>query len=275
MNRKVKTKNQLGKSVLLIGGLGNLGLQIGLKLQQANFRVTVLDLETATKNYLLSNESKFTQKLNEIIFFKKEKFFTSGPMSKIIDDMPKFDAVVICVRARESQGNMLLADSFSTEAISAMDENFRSTVIEPLNILEKLLSSNRDALSQSSLVFIYSSNANQISHQSMGYHVINSAIQNLARYLSVSLKTMHTAVYALELGVINFKNDVVNGNQPSAGFPGASISEITDVLEFLLNRKPLSLVGKSIAMTGGRAFLDPTAVAEQVFGDLKVRGPSF
>jgi hypothetical protein len=43
-------------------------------------------------------------------------------------------------------------------------------------------------------------------------------------------------------------------------------------IEFILNCNPISLVGKSIAMTGGRAFLDATAVAEQVFGDLKVRG---
>jgi NAD(P)-dependent dehydrogenase (short-subunit alcohol dehydrogenase family) len=265
-------KTQRRKSVLLIGGLGNLGFQLGLKLQEADHKVTILDLEATIDKYILSSDNSHNRKLTELVFFKEGKFFKPGPPPKIIKDIPKFDTVVICVRTRESQENLLLANPFSTEAIAAMEENFRSTVIEPLTIIEKLISSNSRELLQSSLIFTYSSNANQISHQSMGYHVINSAIQNLVQYLSISLRARNIAVYALELGVIDFKSYSYKENQSSVDFPGTTINEIGDVIEFILNCNPISLVGKSIAMTGGRAFLDATAVAEQVFGDLKVRG---
>lgn len=260
-----------GKSVLLIGGLGNLGYQLNLKLKQANHRVTILDLEVEINKYLYSNKKNTNEKLSETIYFKENNFFTSVPISKIIDNIPHYDAVVICVRTRESQENMLVANPFSVAAIAAMEENFRNTVVEPLTIIEKLIRSTKGGLSKGALIFIYSSNANQISHQSMGYHVVNSAIQNLAHYLSVSLRTNGIAVYAIELGVIDFENDLSEKKQSSATFPGATPSEIAEILHFILTNNPISLVGKSVSMTGGRALLDATAVSEQVFGDLKVR----
>ena len=257
--------------MLLIGGLGNLGYQLNTKLKQANHTVTILDLEVEIGKYLHSKNKNTNEKLSEAIYFKENNFFTSVPFSKIIDNIPQYDAVVICARTRESQENMLLANPFSVSAIAAMEENFRNTVVEPLTIIEKLIGSTKGGLSQGAIIFIYSSNANQISHQSMGYHVINSAIQNLAQYLSVSLRINGISVYAIELGVIDFEKDLSEKKQSSVTFPGATISEISEVLQFILTNNPISLAGKSVSMTGGRALLDATAVSEQVFGDLKVR----
>lgn len=132
-----------GKSVLLIGGLGDLGYQLNLKLKQANHRVTILDLEVEINKYLYSNKKNTNEKLSETIYFKENNFFTSVPIPKIIDNIPHYDAVVICVRTRESQENMLVANPFSVAAIAAMEENFRNTVVEPLTIIEKLIRSTK------------------------------------------------------------------------------------------------------------------------------------
>jgi hypothetical protein len=254
----------------LIGGLGHLGRQLELKLTLANYGVTILDREAQIDSFLKTINKNTDENLIETIFFKEGKFYSSGPFSKIIQ-VPQFDSVVICVRSREGKQNMLSLNPLSEEAIAAMEENFRSTVIEPLKIIEKLISSAENNSPPNSLIFIYSSNANQISHQSLGYHVVNSAIQNLAQYLSVRLRKEKITTYAIELGVIDFEKDSHNEMQSSKAFPGVTISEISKVLDLIISSNPLSLSGKSIAMTGGRSLLDATAVAEQVFGDLKVR----
>lgn len=265
-----KLKNQRVKSVLLIGGLGHLGRQLESKLTLTNNNVTILDREAQINSYLETSQKNADENPIEAIFFKGDNFFSSGPFSKTID-VPKFDSVVICVRTRESQENMLPVNPFTVESIAAMEENFRSTVIEPLIIIEKLIGGEERKSAPTSLIFIYSSNANQVSHQSLGYHVINSAIQNLAQYLSVSLRKEKISTYAIELGVIDFEKDSMDQQQSSKAFPGVAIDEISQVLDFIIDINPLSLTGKSISMTGGRSLLDSTAVAEQVFGDLKVR----
>jgi hypothetical protein len=259
-----------GKDItLVVGGLGHFGEKISLHLL-GDFQSNVYILEKKDRiqdAYLSGALQEKGISLESLLAFESGVFFRFNGEIFIAIEKPQVARVILAIRHRSNVSSSGLASSILDE--SPLRDSLDKVVLFPLELLRSLdfdCPSDQDRR----VILIYSSNANFISHQSMAYHVTNSAVAHLFKFLAVTLYEFDIKVFLIEVGVLD-SNSQMQERDKSKNFIPSDTEELLDSLDFLLSVSGYGLVGKPIALTGVRNLLDSTAVSEGVFGNLRVR----
>lgn len=257
-------------NLLVVGGLGHFGLKITSHLHlDTSHNVLILEkkerisaaynsgeigeLGISLQNFLAFEEGVFSQ-------FDGENFSTV--------QAPVISSVIFAIRHKTSTKIGLETSSMLDEGL--LRNSLEKIVLFPLELL-RCLEFDRPCKTDRRVVLVYSSNASFISHQSLAYHVTNSAVANLFKFLAVNLYGIGVKVFMIEVGVLgpNVSQESKTGELQE--FAPAKFVELLELLDFLLSLSGFGLVGNSLQLTGVRNLLDSTAVSEGVFGDLRVR----
>jgi hypothetical protein len=254
---------------LVVGGLGHFGEKISLHLFE-DFQTKVFILEKKERIQAANLAGELEKKgiaLDSLLAFEDGEFFQFNGKSFVTFKKPQVTKVIFAIRDR--------SPGLSSEQLSSiLDEgplrdSLAKVVLFPLELLRNLgFDSQSDQ--DRRVILIYSSNANFISHQSMAYHVSNSAVAHLFKYLALTLYEFEIKVFLIEVGVLDSSDKLV-GQDKSNKFAPSRTNELLELLDYLLHVSGYGLVGKSLALTGVRNLLDSTAVSEGVFGNLSVR----
>ena len=255
------------RQILVMGGLGYLGFSIVLDLlENPENIVSVLE----NKSKIESSQTLIKPLLGKVnfLYLNGEKFLEFSE-NEFVNWQPKeFDVVIIAVRNRTPYSNYV--NSYGLQEVDMLLEQFSSTVIAPLRVLQ-LLKLDQDSEKDRTIIQLISSNSNYISHQSMTYHVINSALESIFRFLSVNMQRKKIKVFLVEIGVIlNSGSNKISQDKDNF-IEDPKLIELSDLVQFLIKTPGYGLVGTLIKLTGIRNLLDTTAVAEGVFGNLQVR----
>ena len=182
--------------------------------------------------------------------------------------LPIISSVIFAIRHRAPTKIGLETSSILDEGI--LRDSLAKVVLFPLELLRSLKFDSAGNTDRK-VILIHSSNASFISHQPLAYHVTNSAVANLFKFLAVKLYDLGVKVFMIEVGVLDLKVSQKSKMGELQKFAPTKFFELLELLDFLLSLSGLGLVGKSIQLTGIRNLLDSTAVSEGVFGDLRVR----
>ena len=254
---------------LVVGGLGHFGEKISLHLfEDSQTYVFILEKKERIKDaYAAGDLEKKGISLDSLLAFEDGEFFQFNGESFVTLKKPQVTKVIFAIRHR--------SPSLSSEqVISILDdrplrESLEKIVLFPLELLRSLQFDSQSDQDRR-VILIYSSNANFISHQSMAYHVSNSAVAHLFKFLALTLYEFEIKVFLIEVGVLDSTGKLVSKDK-SKKFAPSSTNELLDLLDYFLSVSGYGLVGKPVSLTGVRNLLDSTAVSEGVFGNLSVR----
>ena len=257
-------------NVLVVGGLGHFGVKITSHLiLDTNFHVLILERKEKIRAAYSSGEmGELGISLRDIFAFEEGVFsqFDGEVFSTI--QAPIISSVIFAIRHRTPPTVGLQTVSILEEGL--LRDSLEKVVLFPLELL-RCLEFDRQGKTNRRVILVYSSNANFISHQTLAYHVTNSAVANLFKFLAVNLYNLDVKVFMIEVGVLD-ANVVQEGKLGGfQKFAPSKFVELLQLLDFLMSVGGFGLVGKSIQLTGVRNLLDSTAVSEGVFGDLRVR----
>jgi hypothetical protein len=257
------------KHVLIIGGLGNLGSRLSDLLLSKSYKISILDKKEAIRS--LENRDS---PLEEFFYFENDKFFNHSGVSVEENQLSGITDVIVATRYRESSDNNYDHNPWTQDSISQLSISFENTIVNPIKIIYELKKIAKNHC-LNNIIHIFSSNGFQISQQSLSYHLVNSAIPMVGKYISILHHEIELNYYLLEVGIIKFNDTEEPSNLlKSPSFPGLRIDELSTLIDFLVENSPRYLSGQVISLTGGRKFLDSTAAYEGVFGDLTVRKSS-
>ncbi len=255
---------------LVVGGLGHFGEKISVHLSEdSQSTVLILDKKERIQGAYLSGDlEKKGISPESLLVFENGEFFQFNGETFVTFEKPRVTKVVLAIRHRSPGLSSVQVSSILDE--SPLRDSLEKVVLFPLELLRSLdfdAPSNQDRR----VILIYSSNANFISHQSMAYHVTNSAVAHLFKFLALTLYEFDIKVFLIEVGVLDSTGKLAQKDK-SNKFAPSDTKELLDLLDYFLTVSGYGLVGKPIALTGVRNLLDSTAVSEGVFGNLSVRG---
>jgi hypothetical protein len=257
-------------NVLVVGGLGHFGVKITSHLQaDTNNHVLILEKKEKIRAAYISGEiGEIGIPLSNIVAFEEGIFsqFDGEIFSTV--RTPMISSVVFAIRHR-APATTGLQTAFVLED-GLLRDSLEKVVLFPLELL-RCLEYDRPGKTNRRVILVYSSNANYVSHQTLAYHVTNSAVANLFKFLAVNLYGLGVKVFMIEVGVLDANVDQQGKIGDLQKFAPSKFKELVELLDFLLRVDGFGLVGKSIQLTGVRNLLDSTAVSEGVFGDLRVR----
>jgi hypothetical protein len=260
----------LSKNVtLVVGGLGHFGGKISLHLfEDSQTNVLILEKKERIQDaYVAGDLEKNGISLDSLLAFEDGLFFQFNGESFVTFKKPQVTKVIFAIRHRSPNLSPEQVTSILDE--SPLRDSLEKVVLFPLELLRNLEFDSQSDQDRR-VILIYSSNANFISHQSMAYHVTNSAVAHLFKFLALTLYEFDIKVFLIEVGVLDSTGGLV-GKDKSNKFAPSSTNELFDLLDYFLFVSGYGLVGKPVALTGVRNLLDSTAVSEGVFGNLSVR----
>ncbi len=254
------------KSILIVGGLGTIGSKINDHYENENIIPYVLD----TKKKILG--ASLEKKKGRLLYFENENIFqVDGNLSTELEIT--FDTIIFAVRYRNNLPATFVRD-LSNETLDDLSLTLNITLIQQLQLLQVILKKHKNE-NGLSVIFIYSSNAKEISHQSLGYHVANAAIEQACKYISVHFASQGVRIFPVQIGAINTDSvisDEINTKVDSKPlFQPVTLDELMKLIQFLSQDGLEGLSGSPIVLTKGRSNMDVTAAYEGVFGNLGVR----
>ena len=257
-------------NLLVVGGLGHFGLKITSHLHlDTSHNVLILEKkERISAAYSSGEMGELGISLQNIVAFDEGVFSQFDGENFTTVQAPVISSVIFAIRHRTPTKIGLKTSSILDEGL--LRNSLEKIVLFPLELL-RCLKFDRQGKTDRRVVLVYSSNASFISHQSLAYHVTNSAVANLFKFLAVNLYGIGVKVFMIEVGVLDPNVSQESKTGEFQEFAPAKFVELLELLDFLLSLSGFGLVGKSIQLTGVRNLLDSTAVSEGVFGDLRVR----
>lgn len=250
-------------SVAVFGGRSPIALAICRDLSQAGKEVLLFTRSRDAEILELASASQ----VKEVISLDLSETESSVAVVDELEGDKCLDGVVFSHRYRD------LPDA---------DAEFRTDVLTPHAILEKLASRQREH--ECSVVFLTSpAGASILTDQPFGYHAVKAAQAQLVRFAAVHFgkkglrtngvspgsfvyKQRAASFYAANTDLVKFISDTVPVGRM------ANVQEIACSVTFLLDEKSKYLNGQILEVDGGISCYDPASLARDVYGNSATMG---